>query len=75
VAKIMEGFGQRVQKSVFECSLDKSSFYKLQKQVESIINPQEDTVKYFYLCNKCYEKAILLGRGKRFLIFPEVAII
>ena len=34
VAKLMESYGQRVQRSVFECELDRNSLARLQYQLE-----------------------------------------
>jgi CRISPR-associated protein Cas2 len=39
VAKICEGYGQRVQKSVFECRLDRSGLLRLTDQLKRTINP------------------------------------
>ncbi len=44
VAKVCEGFGIRVQKSVFECRLPEASFEKLLQQLRKEINPSFDSV-------------------------------
>ncbi len=63
VAKTMEDFGTRVQKSKFEMELTETQFKKLMKKIETIINPEEDGVKYIPLCQKCCAKIEIIGEG------------
>ncbi len=75
VAKVMESFGQRVQKSIFECELESLALLKMRSQVEKVIDPEEDSVKYFRLCSTCFEKGQALGQCSRMLPLKEVEII
>ena len=54
VAKICEGFGQRVQKSVFECKLDKIQFEDLERRLLEMIVLDEDNLR-FYRLNEPHE--------------------
>lgn len=36
VSKVLEGFGRRVQKSVFECPLTKSQKHKIEEKLEKL---------------------------------------
>src|SRR5690554_3527379 len=49
VAKTCVDFGQRVQKSVFECLVDPVEFRKLRTRLERIIDPEKDSLRYYYL--------------------------
>ncbi len=49
VAKTCVDYGQRVQNSVFECLVDPVQFAKLRKELESIIDPSTDSLRYYYL--------------------------
>ncbi|MBA2134083.1 CRISPR-associated endonuclease Cas2 [Capillibacterium thermochitinicola] len=49
VAKQCQNYGQRVQNSVFECLVDPVQFAQLRKQLEQIIDPNEDSLRYYYL--------------------------
>ena len=49
VAKICQDFGQRVQNSVFECDVDPAQFVELKNRLETIINPEEDSLRYYDL--------------------------
>lgn len=53
LAKVLEGFGYRVQRSVFEAHLSRSQFKALKRAVASIIEPTEDSVRYYSLCTAC----------------------
>ena len=53
LAKTLEGFGQRVQKSVFEAILTPSEYQQMKEAVLKVIDPTEDAVRYYTLCNVC----------------------
>ena len=49
VAKICENHGQRVQNSVFECLVNPGMWVALKTQLEREINPECDSLRYYYL--------------------------
>lgn len=49
VAKACRNFGQRVQFSVFEIELDPAQWVTLKSQLESIIDPATDSLRYYHL--------------------------
>lgn len=57
VAKECQNHAQRVQNSVFEADLDSSSFLKLKDRLCKLINPKEDSLRFYYLGNH-WEKRI-----------------
>ena len=57
VAKECQNHAQRVQNSVFEADLDYSSFLKLKDRLCKLINPDEDSLRFYYLGNN-WEKRI-----------------
>ena len=67
VANIMEDFGVRVLYSVFECFLTPLQFESLRSSVENILDPLEDSVRYYVLCERCETKVEHIGFGKRIL--------
>lgn len=56
IAKQCLNFGQRVQNSVFECVLDAAQCKQLQYKLLSIINKEEDSLRFYYLGNKYQTK-------------------
>lgn len=49
VAKACEGFGSRIQYSVFECPLDDLRFQQLRAELDSLIQHEEDQVLFVSL--------------------------
>lgn len=49
VAKICENHGQRVQNSVFECLVDPAQLAALRAQLESTIDSERDSLRYYFL--------------------------
>jgi len=63
VAKLMEGYGRRVQKSVFECFLDEGQFVRLQVRLDELIDLDCDSVRFYRLCKRCRRVTEVLGTG------------
>ncbi len=51
IARICTNKGQRVQKSVFECSLDWSQWLDMRRQLEGEIDPEKDSLRFYFLGN------------------------
>jgi CRISPR-associated protein Cas2 len=49
VAKTCQNYGQRVQFSVFECIVDPAQWVKLKAKLESIIEKETDSLRYYFL--------------------------
>ena len=49
VAKICEGFGQRVQKSVFECTLSHTQYEQFKHRLVRNIDEAEDSLRLYKL--------------------------
>jgi CRISPR-associated protein Cas2 len=47
VARVCEGTGQRVQKSVFECQVDVMQFEDLERRLLAEIDPAEDNLRLY----------------------------
>lgn len=63
VAKICEGFGQRVQKSVFECQLDAGQQRRLLHELRAVIDPKTDRVAVYRLREPYQRYATTIGLG------------
>ena len=61
VAKKCVAHGQRVQNSVFECSLDAGQFRLLQAELEALIDPKQDSLRFYSLGNNYQSKVQHLG--------------
>ena len=49
MAKACLNYGQRVQNSVFECIIDPARMKQLQISLEKLIDPEKDSLRYYYL--------------------------
>jgi len=49
VAKVCQDYGQRVQKSVFECKVDKTTYELLEQRLLDEIDRQEDNLRLYRL--------------------------
>ncbi len=61
VAKHCTNYGQRVQNSVFECVMDAAKCSEVKHQLEKIINPDTDSLRFYYLGNHYKSKVEHLG--------------
>ena len=52
VAKKCQEYGQRVQNSVFECSIDYGQYLRLKHDLLEIINQEEDNIRFYNIGNK-----------------------
>lgn len=60
----MEGYGIRVQGSVFECHLDAHRLTRLKEEIAKLINVKHDRVRYYMLCGKDRNDVRITGKGK-----------
>lgn len=61
VAKRCQSYGQRVQNSVFECLIDPAQMVKLKAQLANIIDPDTDSLRYYYLGNDWRDRVEHVG--------------
>jgi len=57
IAKQCVNYGQRVQNSVFECLLDAAQNRALQEKLCKIMDPDRDSLRFYYLGNQ-YENKV-----------------
>ena len=49
VAHVCENYGQRVQKSVFECLVDPTQWTIVRERLIQEIEPKEDSLRFYFL--------------------------
>ena len=52
IAKTCLDYGMRVQNSVFECEVDPAQFTMLKNALLDIYDPQEDSLRFYFLGKK-----------------------
>jgi CRISPR-associated protein Cas2 len=61
LAKALEGYLGRVQKSVFEGELAESRLGDLRRVVERHVDLSEDNVRIYHLCVRCRHATEMMG--------------
>lgn len=64
LAKQCVNYGQRVQNSVFECVIDSAKFKEVQSKMLKIIDPQKDSLRFYFLGNSYQSKIEHYGAKK-----------
>ena len=64
VAEACEDYGLRVQNSVFECLLDPALFRQLQIRLVDMIDPEKDSLRFYYLGDKWQGRVEHIGAKK-----------
>lgn len=64
VAKVCLNYGQRVQKSVFECKVDKVTYEALEQQLLDEIDSNEDNLRLYRLSEPLEEHVKEFGQFK-----------
>lgn len=59
--KILKSYGQWMQYSLFECSLGETEYAKLRSRLNKTIKPEEDSVRFYFLCACCQGKIERIG--------------
>ncbi|MCX7839784.1 MAG: CRISPR-associated endonuclease Cas2 [Anaerolineae bacterium] len=62
IADVLEGYGTRVQKSVFEVHLDVRHYADLRRRLERVMNIEEDNVRFYRLCDDCRKSIEIIGK-------------
>ena len=66
VAKQCVNFGQRVQNSVFECVVDPAQLADLKHRLQSIIDIEKDSLRFYYMGNNWERKVDHVGVKESF---------
>ena len=66
VAKTCENYGQRVQKSVFECLVDPTQWASLRLQLLKEIKEDEDSLRFYFLGKNWKPRVEHIGAGNTY---------
>jgi CRISPR-associated protein Cas2 len=64
VARVCLDYGQRVQKSVFECKVDAVRMEILKNRLLDIINEQEDSLRFYRIIEPLEKNVMEFGKFK-----------
>jgi len=63
VAKLLEGEGLRVQKSLFECTWDDAHGILVEDKLKEIVDAQKDYILLIPRCESDMQRMIKIGKG------------
>jgi len=66
VAKLCKDYGQRVQYSVFECSVDPAQWAFFRSKLLKEIDPEQDSVRFYFLGANWRNRVEHVGANKPF---------
>lgn len=75
IANLLEGYGERVQDSVFEVRLSVAQRTRLAKRLERVIHLGEDSVRFYRLCESCVGEIGQAGVGPEVFRIERVRVI
>ncbi len=64
VARVCQNYGQRAQKSVFECSMNEREFLEFENRLLSVIDRERDSLRIYRLDADVAQKARIYGTNK-----------
>jgi len=64
VAKACLDYGQRVQNSVFECSVDPAQWIALKQRLTDTVEPETDSLRFYFLGSNWQNRVEHVGTQK-----------
>lgn len=61
VAKACLDYGQRVQNSVFECTVDPAQWTALKQRLTDLVEPETDSLRFYFLGSNWQNKVEHVG--------------
>jgi len=74
LALLLEGYGVRVQESVFECELGAAAFAQLRGRLGRLIKPEHDAVRLWPLSRRSCARIVNLGTPVATPRFRDVVV-
>ncbi len=69
VSEFLENYGNRVQKSVFECYIDEKTYIHIYVTLQKLIDKKSDSVRIYPLYKLTINAMEVIGNGKIF-VYP-----
>lgn len=74
-AKTCLNYGQRVQNSVFECDVDPAQWTGLKAELEAIIDPEQDSLRFYFLGSNWRRRVEHIGAKPSLDVFGDQLIV
>ena len=63
VAAVLQAYGDRVQRSVFVCTVEAETLREIRVRIGEIIDPETDSVYVFRQCAACWDAVGIHGQA------------
>ena len=70
-ARICERYGERVQESVYWLTIDAEQLRNLQRELATVIQNGEDSLRYYPLCDRDFVRSTGEGLGHGLALPPD----
>lgn len=64
LSNFLEGYGHRIQFSVFECFISLEEMRQLHQKVKKLVLPEEDNVRFYWISNDALSIVLTIGSQK-----------
>lgn len=64
LSNFLEGYGHRIQFSVFECFISLEEMRQLHQKVKKLVLPKEDNVRFYWISNDALSIVLTIGSQK-----------
>ncbi len=75
VMKLLEGYGEHVQESVFECDVTQTAYQRMLREVHRAVDLRADSVQVYHLCAADIKRTVHIGVGSPIRLRPAVTIV
>jgi CRISPR-associated protein Cas2 len=64
LSNFLEGYGRRIQLSVFECFISLDEMRHLHEKVKKLVKPAEDNVRFYWIATEAVSMVLTIGSEK-----------
>jgi CRISPR-associated protein Cas2 len=64
LSNFLEGYGRRVQFSVFECFLSLDEMRQLFEKSKKLVKPSEDNVRFYWISEEAVSRVLTIGSSE-----------
>lgn len=61
LSNFLEGYGRRIQYSVFECFLNLNEMQQLYKAIKKKVNTEKDNVRFYWIAPEAVSRTLTIG--------------
>jgi len=75
IMKLLKGYGEHIQESVFECDLDAADYRQMVQRLGALVKLDADNLRFYHLCRADVGRIRQLGVGRPVQLAREFQIL